>query len=268
MCSFCEISNQEPDLFDGDEIDRIIFGIYSGLITVRSLDLTTYRKVARKLSEGVYKGFGVHLGDVLYLSEDYQMLRALRTNVYIFSAAKQYQQVRHMSSLLTDGDRIRPFSEFKKEATEVFKEYNVNHLNAEYNSAIAQSRSASQWMEIYNNRAILPYLTYKTVGDGRVRPEHAMLNGITRKVEDPFWDKFMPPNGWNCRCDVSQYETGKVTDLSNFKTPDTVPDIFQFNPGKEKIVFSKNHPHFSVAPQDKDFARTNFGLPLDEQRSS
>lgn len=262
MCSFCEIENKDPDLFTDDEIERVIYGIYSGIITVRSLDFATYQKVARKLSEGVYKGYGIHLDDTLYLSEDYLMLRSLKTNVYIFSAAKQYQQVRHMSSLLTEGDKIRPFSEFKKEATEVFKEYNVHHLTAEYNSAIAQSRSASQWVDIYNNRAVLPYLTYQTVGDGRVRPEHAMLNGITRKIQDPFWDKFMPPNGWNCRCDVSQHEEAKETDLTNFKTPDTVPDIFQFNAGKEKIVFSKKHPYFKVAPQDKDWAKQNFGLPL------
>lgn len=262
MCRFCDIVNLEEDLFSDDEIDRIIIGIYAGTITIRSLDLQTYLKVARKLSEGMYEGYGMNLDTVLYLSEDYKMLYQLRNNVYIFSGAKQYQQVRHMSSFLTDENGVVPFSRFKKQATEVFNEYNVNYLRAEYNSAISQARSASQWKEIQRDKSVLPYLKYITAQDGRVRPEHAALNGITRKVDDPFWDKFMPPNGWNCRCDVQQLSEGTETDLTNFKTPDSIPDIFQFNAGKERIIFSKEHPYFKVAPQDKAFAKNNFNLPL------
>ena len=93
MCKFCEIVNVEPNLFDEAEIDRFIEGIYSGLINIRSLDLQTYLKVAARLTDGVYTGFGKNLSDVLYLSEDYQMLYALRDNVFIFSGAKQYQQI-------------------------------------------------------------------------------------------------------------------------------------------------------------------------------
>lgn len=39
---------------------------------------------------------------------------------------------------------------------------------------------------------------YATVGDDRVRPEHAMLDGLTREKDDPIWKTLWPPNGWNC----------------------------------------------------------------------
>jgi uncharacterized protein with gpF-like domain len=39
-----------------------------------------------------------------------------------------------------------------------------------------------------------------TVGDDRVRPEHAVLDGFTARMEDPVWRKIYPPNGFNCRC--------------------------------------------------------------------
>lgn len=43
---------------------------------------------------------------------------------------------------------------------------------------------------------------YVTVGDVRVRPEHAVLEGTVLPKDDPFWLKFYPPNGWSCRCQV------------------------------------------------------------------
>lgn len=43
---------------------------------------------------------------------------------------------------------------------------------------------------------------YSTVGDNRVREEHARLEGVTLPKDDPFWLRFYPPNGWSCRCQV------------------------------------------------------------------
>jgi SPP1 gp7 family putative phage head morphogenesis protein len=266
MCKFCEIVNVEPDSFDENEANRFIKAVYDGSINSRNLDLKSYLRTADKLTDGVYKGFGKNINDVLYLSEDYQMLYALRDNVYIFSGAKQYQQVMQMSSFLTDNGKIAPFNEFKKAATSVYREYNINYLNAEYNSAIAQSRTASQWMDIEKEKGLFPYLQYQTAGDGRVRPEHASLNNIIKKVDDPFWSKYMPPNGWNCRCDVIQLDEGVVTDTKNLVV-ENVPKEFMFNAGKEKVVFSEEHPYFDIAPKDKNFAKTNFGMPMPNEVS-
>lgn len=35
----------------------------------------------------------------------------------------------------------------------------------------------------------------------RTRPSHAALHGLVLSVDDPFWDKHMPPGwAWFCRC--------------------------------------------------------------------
>jgi len=262
VCSFCDIQNAAPvNIFSDDEIERIVVGVYSGLITPQSLDLVTYQKVAEKLTSGVYNGFGKSLTDVAWNSPDYTMLNSLRNNVYVFSGAKQYHQVREMVDAIYDKDRIKPFSEYKKTGTDIFKNYNENYLRAEYNAAISQSRSASMWMDIENNKELLPMLEYVTVGDGRVRPEHAMLDRIKRPVDDKFWNNYFPPNGWNCRCTTLQSDDTDKTSLKGFTQPKTVPPEFMMNAGKDKIVFSDKHPYFKVAKQDENLAANNFNMP-------
>jgi SPP1 gp7 family putative phage head morphogenesis protein len=49
-------------------------------------------------------------------------------------------------------------------------------------------------------QSILWGYTYSTVGDDRVRPAHAALDGTALPKDDPFWKRFWPPNGWGCRC--------------------------------------------------------------------
>lgn len=262
MCGFCDIQNAAPiHIFSDDEIDRIVMGVYSGLITPQSLDIATYLRVGEKLTNGVYNGFGKTLTDVEWNSPDFKMLNDLRNNVYVFSGAKQYHQVREMTDAIYDGNRVKLFSEYKKTATDIFKEYNENYLRAEYNAAISQSRSASMWMEIESNAELLPMLTYQTVGDGRVRPEHAMLDEISRPIGDKFWDNYFPPNGWNCRCTTIQTDNEFKTDMRGFKQPSTVPDVFMMNAGKDRIVFSDKHPYFKVEPKDKVAADNNFYMP-------
>jgi SPP1 gp7 family putative phage head morphogenesis protein len=47
-----------------------------------------------------------------------------------------------------------------------------------------------------------PYVQYRTVGDSRVRDEHAALDGKTYASDDPVWQRIAPPNGFNCRCSM------------------------------------------------------------------
>lgn len=267
MCNICEITNSSEnllDIFSDEERDRFLRNIYAGIVTSTALDINYYYKVARKLTDGIYSGFGQELIKTQWGTPDYDMLFNLRESAYIFSAAKDYQQTKEISSLLTTEKGLKPFSEFEKDASKVFDTYNRNYLTAEYNSAIAQARSASLWMEVEREKNIYPQLQYETVGDGRVRPEHAALDNIVRPVDDKFWDIYYPPNGWNCRCVVLQGQDLVNTDMRSFKKPNEkeVPEIFRFNAGKTKQIFSPAHPYFEVAKAEREFAKTNFGLPL------
>lgn len=41
---------------------------------------------------------------------------------------------------------------------------------------------------------------YVTVGDNKVRPTHAALDGTRLPKEDPQWNRIATPNGFRCRC--------------------------------------------------------------------
>lgn len=265
MCNFCTIVNADKiHLFTDSEVENYLYQLFQGNISINSLDIASYNKIAEKLTEGIFKGFGKDISSVDFDTPDYNMLASLRENVYVFSGAKQYQQVRELSSLLTNDKGLVSFNDFKKVALPKFNDYNENYLRAEYNSAIAQSQSARNWMTIEQDREVYPQLEYQTIGDSRVRPQHSILDGIVRPVDDNFWDTNYPPNDWNCRCEVLQ-----VSDVSNTPKKDLpkiteteVPEIFRFNAGKQKIVFSEKHPYFNIAERDRELALNNFNLPL------
>jgi len=250
---FCcdDIVNEVEDPFTESEAEDLLRKIYQGVVNLKNLPNDILNKTLRVLLKGVVTGFGGGISDFDLGSPDQKMIKALEENIAVFSEAKTLVQVEEMMSLLVEDGKIVPYNEFKKKALAVYENYNVNYLKTEYNVAIGQSRNASYWLDIEKDKETLPYLKYQTVGDGRVRESHKVLDGIVRRVDDAFWKKYMPMNGWRCRCIVVQLNEGVETDLSNFKAPTDVPDVFLMNPGTDKVVFSDEHPYFKVAKQIK-----------------
>jgi SPP1 gp7 family putative phage head morphogenesis protein len=264
-CCIINIADQLPDLFTDEQMDAFIDDIVSGKVDPERLPVDFYQKIAGRLTEGVYAGYGQDLAAELIREPDLIMLNYLRENVHVFSGAKTFQQVQEIQQLFIDdmGERV-PLAEFRKKARNVFQEYNKNWLDTEYISAVANARSASKWVDIQELKHILPNLRFQTVGDQRVRQAHRALNNVVLPVDHPFWDDHMTPLDWRCRCDVLQEdEDAEVTPLNQIDIPD-VPDVFKFNPGKDRIVFSPAHPYFQVEKKYKPLAQQNFNLPLPE----
>lgn len=250
-----------------EEIQAIIDQIYQGLLHLQYLPLSLYLYTSNKLLSGVYQGYGYTLTELVEKEIDTRALRNLATNIYQFSAAKTFQNVYDVQGLLyKDGFKV-PFNEFAKQATTIFEHYNVNWLKTEYNAAIMSANSASLWEDYMKTADQFPLLKYQTAGDGRVRPEHARMDGIVRPIGDSFWNTYYPPNSWNCRCTVIQLAKGEeeITKISKedraiFK--DKTPEVFRNNPAKSGKIFADHHPYFDVPEKYAELKKANFNLPI------
>ena len=250
-----------------DEVKDIIEKIYQGLINLGFLPISLYLFTSNKLLSGVYSGYGMTLEEVVEKQIDHRTLYNLSRNIYQFSAAKTFQNVYDLQSIIyKDGFKV-PFNEFSKQATTILGHYNKNWLEVEYNAAVMSSNAASQWEGILKTSDQFPLLKYQTVGDGRVRPEHARLDGIVKPVNDPFWNTAYPPNSWRCRCDVIQLVKGEA-EITKFEKGERheivkeIPKVFRNNPYKSGQVFNDHHPYFDVPEKYESLKKANFNLPI------
>ena len=203
-------------------------------------------RLARLTSEALMEAVSEGIGSIEDNQPRAEMLENLRQNVYVFSQFKTYQLLRQATHLVTTKDgKLKPFSEFRKDIEKLDTLYNVNYLRAEYNHSVGSSQQAAIWADAWENRELFD-LQFDATNDQRTRPEHAALEGIVRPVDDPFWNIYYPPLGWNCRCTVRTIVKGDKK-LSNVAGKDgsELPEMFRSNVGKQGVVFPEKHPYFS-----------------------
>lgn len=177
---------------------------------------------------------------------------ALENNAFVFSGFKTFHALREVGlSMLTEKGDIKPFNDFLTDVKQINAQYNHNYLYAEYNQALAAAQMAAKWHD-FEQDGDRYNLQYRTAGDDKVREEHAILHGTTLPPSDPFWDMFLPPNGWNCRCTAVQVRKNKYP-ASDSKlamlqgmncTEGAKKEIFRYNAGKSLQLFPPKHPYF------------------------
>ncbi len=180
------------------------------------------------------------------------MAHALKYNIAEFSAFKETSFKKQVESHLTKGDKVLSWSEFKKEVAKLDIQYNRQWLKTEYDQTIANANSAEKFKEYQKQKHLYPNLEYKTIGDERVRSSHKEMDGIILPVDDPFWQKFMPPNDWGCRCYVLQtaepVNKPKENDLA-------VKNDFANNPAVSGKVFKENAYEKGLSKKEAERAK-------------
>ena len=191
--------------------------------------------------------------DEVKMSE--RMRQRLQRSDWVFSGMKAFREMGEAFPSLVDANGVRkPFEQFLRDVRKIDETYNKHYLRAEYEFAAASAEMAAKW-ERFVADGDRYHLQYRTVGDDRVRPEHAALNGVTLPPSDEFWESYYPPNGWRCRCTVVQVRKKKhpatphdeAMALGEAALEKDTKGMFRFNPGKQERVF----PAYNAYTQEK-----------------
>lgn len=192
-----------------------------------------------------------------------ELTSALEENTFIFSGFKTHAELKEASLLLRGEDGgLKSFEQFKRDVQSINETYNVQYLRAEYSFAEASAHVAMKWKD-WEKGGRNYMLQYRTANDDRVRDSHRLLHNTTLPMDDPFWNSYIPPLGWRCRCNVVRVPADEY-EQSNSELAQSIGEaatdlpkqrIFRFNPGKTLKVFPPKHPYMPKGCGDCDKRR-------------
>jgi SPP1 gp7 family putative phage head morphogenesis protein len=98
------------------------------------------------------------------------------------------------------------FREWRKGVNKVFEAAGWTplspwHLENVFRTNLMSVYSAGKYEFCQTADNVVAY-EYSTVGDERVRSSHAAMDGKVYDKDNPIWNTWMPPNGYQCRCTV------------------------------------------------------------------
>lgn len=246
------------------QIEKLLKGVHSGEISVFNLPEDVFKYTFVELINSVDTGFG---GSVTKFPEgSIRAIRAMdyRQNIFTFSGAKTFNEVKDLSLYVFNEDGTkRKFKEFREFAQKIDEQYNVNYLRTEQDTAFGMAQGAEKWMRIEEEKELFPMLKYETAADEKVREEHRDWDQLMFPVDHEFWNTRTPPNGYNCRCTVTQHTEGNISNLKG--VPKNSDEMFAVNPGKVNYIFDeKVHPYYKVEKRFKPIKDDNFGFKMPE----
>lgn len=252
-CGICLAKNKDPKKPDTGALRKAFESVMqwlhaAGAFKIKDLQLPIVKQLITETASVFVEAVDTNIkvvppGDVF--------VRSLKQSGYVFSGFKTLAQIKEAESLLFDADgKIKPFEKFLNDVQKIDENYNENYLYTEYKFAVGSAQMADKWLQFIKDGDRYD-LQYRTANDNRVRETHAELHNVTLPLDSPFWDKYFPPNGWGCRCDVVQVRKGKYpeTDLEEaLKKGEEATDgkwakMFRFNPGKDKRLFPPYNPY-------------------------
>lgn len=106
-----------------------------------------------------------------------------------------------MEEALKNGETLEGFKERIAEAirTQGWHDYRVENI---FRTNMQTAYAAGRYKKMLAVKKSRPYWQYMAIMDRRVRPSHAILNGMVYPADHEFWKTNYPPNGFRCRCGV------------------------------------------------------------------
>ncbi len=137
----------------------------------------------------------------------------------------------------------------------------TRRLRTIFDANMRVSYAAGHWSAFERNKATRPYLRYVAILDEATRPAHRARHNLVLPVDHPYWDRWAPPCGWNCRCTLQQLSQRDVERLQkegerlSFSPPaDTFRDFVNKRTGEVTRVPDGIDPGWAYNPGKAGYA--------------
>ncbi len=175
-------------------------------------------------------------------AEFYRLTQEAKVRAFSVSGMARLDALKNIQDSLTDAiEKGVSLADWKKDVQFILERWDITGARAEtiYRTNLQTSYQVGRYEQMTDPDVLemRPYWQYVAVMDQATRPEHAAMNGKVFPADDPIWDEWYPPNGFNCRCTVHTLsdsemdrEGHKISKGSGVKVkPD---EGWDFNPGK------------------------------------
>jgi hypothetical protein len=213
----------------------------------------------KELRKGLFEAAGANFTNLNPNSPLFKRLSATELDSLLFSSIKN-------ANLINEGALLRAASRNRAEFETLFKQSFTRsylyQLDAELDHVKNVAFATKEWTE--NERFIsegFTWLQIHTQQDERVRADHSWYDNIKLPISHPFWKTYYPPNGYRCRCYVTQdFEGEEFAPTEQQLINNPPPKEFRKNFGETGRPFGGKHAHPYYA-----YANFKFNTPLNYQ---
>lgn len=208
-------------------LDKQLQQIYNDIANDPALVI--HKDIFNYTRSQLHQGINQVFGSPKFNDPEFDLVMKLRQNADRFAGYKSAWQTAHIRN-------VEP-----GQMPAINSNYNVNWMRTEYVHTVRSARAAKNWQAIEQDKDLYPFLEYMPSTAAEPRNEHQRLYGVIKPVDDPFWDTWMPPSDWGCRCSVKQVRNneGAKQPPNDIKLP---PATMRNNPGKSGQIFTDQHP--------------------------
>lgn len=166
---------------------------------------------------------GVMLPDSYY-AQLQDTLRRVSTTVSGLTSLDQIEAViASVTDALTKGES---FADWQRMAELRNWELPPGRLETIFRTNVQTAYSAGHWQQFRETQNSRPYLMWSAINDSRVRPTHLAMDGYIAAIDDPIWQIWHVPAGYNCRCSQISLSASQAEarGLGRKQLPDAMPD--------------------------------------------
>lgn len=248
-CPCCHgLRNEAADTFihvSTDVIENALRNIYAKKISPgKELDPGLFRETLALFNEATVTGVSEQ-GYAISHSDHF--IKELKTNNEVFAAFRTHTFQRLLADQMVSKDGgLKSFSEWKKGTEGIVSHFNERWLRTEYDTAVIRAHQAADWRQFEAEKDVLPNLTWLPTTSLDPDKVHRRFweARLTLPIDDPFWERHRPGDRWNCKCSLEATDEDSGTYSEELDNTPTAQPGLKNNPGKDKELFSDDHPYF------------------------